>query len=141
VSAQHGELVTEHQDLDFLGGIEAGEQRQPARDAGKRQVRESKATAGDDAARTADGEGGSVGCPRTRWSQAVSWFSAPTRSGPLRGGVNPGGPQHRRGGNRMTEADQLALYASIPHDGFSRAIRSTSARTGCATGGRPRGRG
>ena len=34
-------------------------------------------------------------------------------------------------------ADQLALDASIPHRGFSRAIRSTSARIGWVTGGRP----
>jgi hypothetical protein len=31
-----GELVTEHQDLDFLGGVEREEQRQPARGAGER---------------------------------------------------------------------------------------------------------
>jgi hypothetical protein len=37
----------------------------------------------------------------------------------------------------MAESDQLTLDASVAQVGFSRAIRSTSARTGSATGGRP----
>jgi len=40
VSAQHGDTVTKHQDLDILGGVEAAEQRQPARHAGEDQVRQ-----------------------------------------------------------------------------------------------------
>jgi hypothetical protein len=42
VSAQYGDLVSEHQDLDVLGRVGAGEQRQPAQRAGEYQVRESK---------------------------------------------------------------------------------------------------
>jgi hypothetical protein len=42
VAAQHGDLVMQHQDLDVLGGISAGEQRQPAQHAGEHQVRESE---------------------------------------------------------------------------------------------------
>jgi hypothetical protein len=42
VSAQHGDFVTQDQDLDVLGGVGAGEQRQPAQHAGEHQVRESK---------------------------------------------------------------------------------------------------
>ena len=42
VAAQHGDLMTQHQNLDVLGGIRAGEQRQPAQHAGKHQVRESE---------------------------------------------------------------------------------------------------
>ena len=42
VSAQYGDLVAEHQDLDILGGVGAGEQRQPAQDAGEHQVREAE---------------------------------------------------------------------------------------------------
>jgi hypothetical protein len=41
-SAQHGDLVTEHQDFDFRGCVGSGEQRQPAQHAGERQVCESK---------------------------------------------------------------------------------------------------
>ena len=62
------------------------------------------------------------------------------RSGPLGCGIDSGDLQdlpHRRGGDLVAESDQLALDASIPHRGFSRAIRSTSARIGWATGGRP----
>jgi hypothetical protein len=46
VSAQHGDLVTQHQDLDVLGRIGASEQRQPAQHAGKRQGGESKGHSG-----------------------------------------------------------------------------------------------
>jgi hypothetical protein len=42
VSAQHGDLVPEHQDLDVLRRVGSGEQRQPAQHAGERQVGESK---------------------------------------------------------------------------------------------------
>jgi hypothetical protein len=42
VSAEHGDLVTEHQDLDVLGCVGSGEQRQPAQDAGEREICESK---------------------------------------------------------------------------------------------------
>jgi hypothetical protein len=42
VSAQHGDLVTEQQDLDVLGCLGASEQRQPAQHAGEHQVRESQ---------------------------------------------------------------------------------------------------
>jgi hypothetical protein len=41
-SAQHGDLVAKHQDLDVLGCVGAHEQCQPARHAGERQVRESE---------------------------------------------------------------------------------------------------
>ena len=37
-----GDLVPEHQDLDVLGRVGSGEQRQPAQHAGEHQVRESK---------------------------------------------------------------------------------------------------
>jgi hypothetical protein len=40
VSAQHGELVTEHQDLDVFGAG-SSEQCQPARHAGEQQMGES----------------------------------------------------------------------------------------------------
>ena len=42
VSAQHGDLVTEHQDFDVLGSIGAGEQGQPAQHADEHQVDESQ---------------------------------------------------------------------------------------------------
>jgi hypothetical protein len=42
VSAQHGDLVTEHQDLDILGCIGPGEQGQPAQHADEHQVDESE---------------------------------------------------------------------------------------------------
>jgi hypothetical protein len=42
VSAQYGDLVTEHQDLNVLGCVGPGEERQPAQPAGEHQVRESK---------------------------------------------------------------------------------------------------
>jgi hypothetical protein len=42
VSAQHGDLVAEHQDFDVLGRVGPGEQRQPAQHTGEHQVRESK---------------------------------------------------------------------------------------------------
>jgi hypothetical protein len=54
VSAQHGDLVTEHQDLDVLGCIGSSEQRQPAQRAGEQQIGESKGHSGDHAARAAD---------------------------------------------------------------------------------------
>jgi hypothetical protein len=34
-SAQHGDFVTEYQDLDVLGCVGAGEQHQPAQRAGE----------------------------------------------------------------------------------------------------------
>ena len=42
VSAQHGNLVTQHQDLYILGCLGTCEQRQPAQHAGECQVRESE---------------------------------------------------------------------------------------------------
>jgi hypothetical protein len=41
-SAQHGDLVTEHQDLDVLGCVGSSEQGQPAQHAAERQVYESE---------------------------------------------------------------------------------------------------
>jgi hypothetical protein len=41
VSAQHGDLVTEDQDLDVFGCVGSGEQRQPTQHAGEQQVGES----------------------------------------------------------------------------------------------------
>jgi hypothetical protein len=41
-AAQHGELVSQRQDLGVLGGVGAGEQRQPAQDANEHQVHESE---------------------------------------------------------------------------------------------------
>jgi hypothetical protein len=41
VSAQHGELVTEHEDLDVLGRAGSGEQRQSTQHSGEQQVTES----------------------------------------------------------------------------------------------------
>jgi hypothetical protein len=46
VAAQHGDLVTQHQDLDVLGGVGAGEQRQPAQHAKEHQVDESEGRSG-----------------------------------------------------------------------------------------------
>jgi hypothetical protein len=42
VSAQHGDLVTKHQDFDVLGCVGSGEQRQSAQHAGEHQIGESK---------------------------------------------------------------------------------------------------
>jgi hypothetical protein len=42
VSAQHCDLVTEHQDLDVFGCVGAGEQRQAAQHAGEQQIGESE---------------------------------------------------------------------------------------------------
>jgi hypothetical protein len=42
VSSQHGDIVAEHQDLNVLGCVGPGEQRQPAQHAGEHQARESK---------------------------------------------------------------------------------------------------
>jgi len=44
--AQHRVLVTEHHDLDVLGGIGAGEQRRPARHTGEHQIDESEGDSG-----------------------------------------------------------------------------------------------
>jgi hypothetical protein len=66
VSAQHGDFVTEDQDLDVLGCVGAGEQYQPAQHAGEQQVHESEGAR-------------STRWPSTPWSEAVSQFSAPTR--------------------------------------------------------------
>ena len=41
-STQDGDLVTEHQDLDFLGCIRASEQCQPAQQTGEEQIGESE---------------------------------------------------------------------------------------------------
>ena len=41
-AAQDGDLVTQRQNLDVLGGVGAGEQRQPAQYANEHQVGESK---------------------------------------------------------------------------------------------------
>jgi hypothetical protein len=38
VSAEHGDLVSEHQDLDVLGCTGSTEQRQPAQYAGEQQI-------------------------------------------------------------------------------------------------------
>jgi hypothetical protein len=46
VSAQHGDLVTQHQDLDVLGRIGASQQCQPAQHAGERQMGESNGHSG-----------------------------------------------------------------------------------------------
>jgi hypothetical protein len=46
VSAQHGDFVTQDQDLDVLGCVGAGELRQPGQHAGEHQVRESKGHGG-----------------------------------------------------------------------------------------------
>jgi hypothetical protein len=41
-SSKYGDLVAEHQDLDVLGCVGSGEQRQPTQHAGEHQVCESK---------------------------------------------------------------------------------------------------
>ena len=41
-AAEHGDLVTQHKDFDVLGGVGAGEQRQPAQHASEDQVGESE---------------------------------------------------------------------------------------------------
>jgi Enoyl-CoA hydratase/isomerase len=102
VSAQHGDLVTEHQDLNDLGCIGPGDQRQPAQNADEHQVDESEdhnersCGAGygpwpqgrpvakalirrlDTVLGTHTVTAGSADWPGTRWSDAVSRFSAPT---------------------------------------------------------------
>jgi len=45
-AAQHGDLMTQHQDLDVLCRVGAGEQRQPAQHASKHQVDESEGHSG-----------------------------------------------------------------------------------------------
>ena len=45
-AAQHGDLVTQRQDLGVLGGVGAGEQRQPAQHANEHQVDESEGHSG-----------------------------------------------------------------------------------------------
>ena len=42
VPPQHGDLVRQHQDLDVLGAVGAGERRQPAQHSGEHQVHESE---------------------------------------------------------------------------------------------------
>jgi hypothetical protein len=46
MSAQHGDHMTPHQDLDVFGRAGAGEQREPAQHAGERQVGESEGHGG-----------------------------------------------------------------------------------------------
>jgi hypothetical protein len=46
VSAQHRGLVTEHQDLDVLGGLGLSEQYYPAQHVGEQQVGESEGYSG-----------------------------------------------------------------------------------------------
>ena len=80
VSAQHGDLVTEHQDLDVLGCVGSGEQRQPAQHAGEQQVGESEGHSERSCCaglRTVTAR--SAG-RRRRWSEAMTRFSAPTRT-------------------------------------------------------------
>jgi len=48
-AAQHGDLVPQHDDLDVLGGVGAGEQRQPAQHANEKQVGKSEGHSGDHA--------------------------------------------------------------------------------------------
>ena len=48
-AAQHRDLVTQHKDLDVLGGVGAGEERQPAEHANERLANESKGHTGDHA--------------------------------------------------------------------------------------------
>jgi hypothetical protein len=55
VSAQHGDLVTEHQDLDILGCLGSGEQRSELSTRANVWYASRKATARDDAARAMDG--------------------------------------------------------------------------------------
>jgi hypothetical protein len=45
-AAQDGDFMTQHQDLDVLCRIGAGEQRQPAQHASKHQVDESEGHSG-----------------------------------------------------------------------------------------------
>jgi hypothetical protein len=46
LSTQHGDLVAEHKDFDVLGCVAAGEQCQPAQQAGEQQVGESEGHSG-----------------------------------------------------------------------------------------------
>jgi len=46
LSTQHGDLVAEHKDFDVLGCVGAGEQCQPAQQAGEQQVGESEGHSG-----------------------------------------------------------------------------------------------
>ena len=46
LAAQHGELVAQHQDLEVLGGVAAGEQREQLDGAAQGQVGESRQHAG-----------------------------------------------------------------------------------------------
>ena len=57
VSAQHGDFVTQDQDLDVLGCVGSGEQPQPAQHAGEQQVRESEGHSRRSCLRAVDGGG------------------------------------------------------------------------------------
>ena len=48
-SAQHGDLVTEHQDFGFLGRVGSGEQSQPAQTRASARYVSRRATASDPA--------------------------------------------------------------------------------------------
>jgi hypothetical protein len=64
VSAQYGDLVSEHEDLDVVGCVGSGEWYQPAQHAGKQQIGTvGRPQRGDHAVRAAvrDRE---VGCPK-----------------------------------------------------------------------------
>jgi hypothetical protein len=55
-------------------------------------------------------------------------------------GADPGGVQDlpdRGGRDGMTEPDEFALHAPVPHAGFSVAMRITSLRIAAAVDGRP----
>jgi hypothetical protein len=64
-AAQDGDFMTQHQDLDVLCRVGAGEQRQPAQHAGQHQIRESEGHSWRSCCTALDGDV-EVGQPRRR---------------------------------------------------------------------------
>ena len=116
MSAQHGDLVTEQEDLDVLRCVGSGEQRQPAQHADEHQIGKSKGHSlrsccaycgpwlrGRLAANALVSAGDMVLGTHTMNSRAFDRKSA----------VHTGGR-----GNRMAEANQLAMdCVGIPRSG------------------------
>ena len=99
-SAQHGDLVAQHHDLDVFRGVGSGEQCQPAEHAGERQVDESEGHSG----RSCSACGGTWPQgwrSRSRCSEAMTRFSAPT------------------GSRRPVRCPALRLLKAIPRRGWT----------------------
>ena len=86
MSAHYGGLVSAHEDVDVLGCVGAGEQRQSAQDAGERQVCESDSHSERSCQPGFGLRLRASARLRKRWSDDVTRFSAPT------GADGPGEP-------------------------------------------------